>query len=100
MDEQPGMNRDMKRMMKKREKEKARDRPAVRPPAPSKRKRPKAREFVREVKGELARVAWPTRSEVMAYTLVVLVTVTFFMLIISGLDFVFTKAVVKLIGGS
>jgi preprotein translocase subunit SecE len=36
----------------------------------------------------------------MAYTLVVLVTVTFFMLIISGLDFVFTKAVVKLIGGS
>ena len=95
--DQPGMNRDMKRMMKKREKERA-DRPPVRPPAAAKRKRTKPREFVREVRGELARVAWPTRQEVIAYTVVVLVTVTFFMLIISGLDFIFLKAVVKLIG--
>jgi preprotein translocase subunit SecE len=89
------MNRDMKRMMKKREK--AADR-LVRPPA-AKRKRTKPREFLREVRGELGRVAWPTRSEVVAYTLVVLVTVSFFMAIISGLDFLFTKAVVQLIGG-
>jgi preprotein translocase subunit SecE len=88
------MNRDMKRMMKKREK--SADRP--RPPAAAKRKRTKPREFVREVKGELGRVAWPTRQEVVAYALVVLVTVSFFMLIIAGLDFVFTQGVLKLIG--
>lgn len=89
------MNRDMKRMMKRRER--AADRPA-RPPVTS-RRRVKPREFVREVRGELGRVAWPSRSEVVAYTLVVLVTVSFFMLIIGGLDFVFVQGVVKLISG-
>jgi preprotein translocase subunit SecE len=90
------MNRDMKRMMKKRERSADK---LVRPPtAADKRKRTKPRQFIREVRAELKRVAWPTRPEVVAYTLVVLVTVTFFMAIISGLDFVFTKAVVMLIG--
>jgi preprotein translocase subunit SecE len=90
------MNRDMKRMMKKRERSADK---LVRPPiTPDKRKRTKPRQFLREVRAELKRVAWPTRQEVVAYTLVVLVTVGFFMLIISGLDFVFLKAVVALIG--
>jgi preprotein translocase subunit SecE len=89
------MNRDMKRMMKKREKSADK---LVRPPVPDKRKRTKPRQFIREVRAELKRVAWPTRQEVIAYTVVVLVTVSFFMLIISGLDFLFTKAVVVLIG--
>lgn len=89
------MNRDMKRMMKKRERSADK---LVRPPAADKRKRTKPRQFIREVRAELKRVAWPTRQEVIAYTVVVLVTVSFFMLIISGLDFLFTKAVVTLIG--
>ncbi|MGH2705496.1 MAG: preprotein translocase subunit SecE [Actinomycetota bacterium] len=89
------MNREVKRMMKKRER--AADR-LVRPPA-SKRKRTKPMEFVKEVRGELGRVAWPTRNEVVTYTVVVLVSVAFFMLVIGGLDFVFTKAVVQLISG-
>ena len=87
---------EVKRMMKKRERSADK---LVRPPmTPDKRKRTKPRQFLREVRAELKRVAWPTRQEVVAYTLVVLVTVGFFMLIISGLDFVFLKAVVKLIG--
>lgn len=89
------MNREIKRMMKKRER--AADR-LVRPPA-AKRKRTKPLEFIREVRGELGRVAWPTRGEVFTYTVVVLVSVSFFMLIIGGMDFVFTKAVVRLISG-
>jgi preprotein translocase subunit SecE len=90
------MNRDMKRMMKKRERSADK---LVRPPMTAdKRKRTKPRQFLREVRAELKRVAWPTRQEVVAYTLVVLVTVGFFMLIIAGLDFVFLKAVVALIG--
>jgi preprotein translocase subunit SecE len=82
-------------MMKRRER--AADR-LVRPPA-AKRKRTKPMEFVKEVRGELGRVAWPTRNEVVTYTVVVLVSVAFFMLVIGGLDFVFTKAVVQLISG-
>lgn len=89
------MNREVKRMMKRRER--AADR-LVRPPA-AKRKRTKPMEFVKEVRGELGRVAWPTRNEVVTYTVVVLVSVAFFMLVIGGLDFVFTKAVVQLISG-
>jgi preprotein translocase subunit SecE len=89
------MNREVKRMMKRRER--AADR-LVRPPA-AKRKRTKPLEFVKEVRGELGRVAWPTRNEVVTYTVVVLVSVAFFMLVIGGLDFVFTKAVVQLISG-
>jgi preprotein translocase subunit SecE len=93
------MNREIKRAMKKRER--AADR-LVRPTpqqAAAKRKRTSPREFIREVRGELARVAWPSRSEVVTYTIVVLVSVTFFMVVVGGMDYVFTKAVVKLISG-
>ena len=93
------MNRETKRAMKKRED--AADR--LKRPTPqqvaAKRKRTKPREFVKEVRGELGRVAWPNRTEVLTYTLVVLVSVTFFMLVIGGLDYAFTKLAVKLISG-
>ncbi len=89
------MNRETKRMMKKSER--SADRPA-RPPMVS-RKRTKPLDFVKEVRGELGRVAWPSRTEVLTYTVVVLVSVTFFVLIIGGLDYVFTKGVVKVISG-
>ena len=92
--EATGMNREMKRMMAKREG--AADR--LRRPPPQKKKRTSPGTFVKEVRGELSRVAWPTRKEVMTYTLVVLVTVIFFMLIIGGIDYVALKAVLFLIG--
>ena len=68
--------------------------------AAAKRKRTKPKDFVKEVRGELARVAWPNRQEVFTYTLVVVVSVTFFMILIWGLDITFTKLVVKLISGA
>ncbi len=84
-----GMNREMKRMMKKREG--AADR-LRRPPAPKKR-RAKPGTYLKEVRGELGRVSWPTRSEVITYTLVVLVSVAFFMSLVSAMDIGFSKAV-------
>jgi preprotein translocase subunit SecE len=89
------MNREMKRMMKRREG--AADR-LRRPTVPPKGKRTKPLAFIKEVRGELARVAWPTRQEVITYTLVVIVTVAFFMIVIGAIDFVALKGVLFLIG--
>ena len=92
---EPTLNRETKRMMKKHEG--AADR--LKRPAPSaRRKRTKPLVFIKEVRGELARVAWPTRPEVITYSLVVLLTVVFFMLLISGIDYVALKGVLYLIG--
>jgi preprotein translocase subunit SecE len=94
-----GMNRETKRMMAKREGAKDKLKRPTPAQAAQRRKRTKPKEFVREVRGELNRVAWPNRQEVLTYTVVVLVSVTFFMVMIGGMDWVFTKAVVKLISG-
>lgn len=89
-----GVNREMKRMMKKREG--AADR-LRRPPTVASRNRTKPLTFLKEVRGELGRVAWPTRQEVITYSLVVLVTVIFFMVVIAGIDYVALKGVLFLI---
>ena len=85
------MNREVKRMMKKREGAADRLKRPTPQQAAAKRKRTKPKDFVKEVRGELARVAWPNRQEVFTYTLVVVVSVTFFMILIWGLDVAFTK---------
>ena len=94
------MNREVKRMMKKREGAADRLKRQTPAQAAARRKRTKPRDFVKEVRGELSRVAWPSRQEVLTYTLVVLVSVSFFMAIIWAMDVAFTKLVVKLISGA
>lgn len=49
--------------------------------------------FLRQVAAELRKVIWPTRSELVNYTVVVLVFVVIMALILAAYDFVFTKAV-------
>jgi preprotein translocase subunit SecE len=74
-------------------------RPAVKPtPAPAKKERTKPRQFLKEVVAELKKVAWPSRQEVVAYSIVVLVSTIVIATIIFGMDFVFTKAVLALFG--
>ena len=68
------------------------------PGAPTKRERTKPREFIKEVIAELRKVAWPSRQEVVAYTIVVLVSVVVIATIIFGMDFVFSKAILNLFG--
>ncbi len=94
------MNRQYKRMMKKEEdRKKTAGRPAVKPPgAPTKKERTKPGQFFKEVIAELKKVAWPTRSEVVAYSTVVLVVSIVVAAIIFGMDFIFTKAVLALYG--
>ena len=93
------MNRQQKRMMKKdEERKKAAPRPAPKAAAPTKKERTKPRQFGREVVAELRKVAWPTRQEVVSYSVVVLVASIVIAALIFGMDFVFTKAILALFG--
>ena len=53
-------------------------------------------QFVREVRGELRKVAWPSRSEVVNYSIVVLITVIIVTALIAGLDFLLGEGVLRL----
>jgi len=54
--------------------------------------------YVRQVVAELRKVVWPTRTELITYTSVVLVFVVVMAAIVSGFDFVFAKAVIAVFG--
>lgn len=54
--------------------------------------------FLKEVKGELAKVVWPSRDEVIKLTMVVIAVSTAIGLYIGGLDMVFTKVTDILVG--
>ncbi|MDQ3751675.1 MAG: preprotein translocase subunit SecE [Actinomycetota bacterium] len=94
------MNRQYKRMMQKQESaQKGAPRPAVKSAAAAaQKKRTPPLQFFREVMAELKKVAWPTRQEVVAYSIVVLVSAVVIAAIIFVMDFVFTKAVLALFG--
>lgn len=62
------------------------------------RKRTGARQFLREVRQELKKVDWPTRKELVTYTVVVLVTVTVMTTYVFGLDLAFSKALFGVLG--
>jgi preprotein translocase subunit SecE len=54
--------------------------------------------YVRQVVAELRKVIWPTRSQLITYTGVVLMFVAIMMLIVAGFDFAFTKIVLAVFG--
>ena len=95
------MNRQTKRLLARQQAAQERGQklaPQVRPSAAApgeRRKRTPPRQFLREVRSELKKVAWPTRGEVFTYTVVVLVTVTFVTFFVFGLDYGFARAVLK-----
>ncbi len=63
--------------------------------APSKQlksERTKPAEFVREVRAELKKVSWPTRPEVLRYSIVVFVALVIFTAFVFGVDFLFERA--------
>ena len=67
-------------------------------PAARKRERTPPRQFLREVRSELRKVAWPGRRELFSYSLVVLVAVTLVTLFITGLDQLFGTLVFRIFG--
>jgi preprotein translocase subunit SecE len=58
----------------------------------------KSTRFLREVVAELRKVIWPTRKELITYTAVVLVFVSFMVALIAVLDIAFARGVLWLFG--
>jgi preprotein translocase subunit SecE len=55
-------------------------------------------EYLREVRNELVKVAWPGRAEVIKYTIVVFATVVLLTATVFGLDALFARLVLLLFG--
>jgi preprotein translocase SecE subunit len=55
------------------------------------------RQYIAEVNSELRRVSWPTRAEVVNYTIVVLVTLFVLTGLIALLDLLFGEGVIQLL---
>ena len=97
------MNRETKRMLQRQGQlgpdgepvAKRRERPA--PQTKTKEQRTSPRQFLREVRAELRKVAWPTRAEVINYSVIVAVTVVILTSLIALLDFAFSKVVLDLL---
>ena len=59
---------------------------------PITRERTSPRQFVGEVRSELRKVAWPSRSEVVTYTITVLAVTAVLTLIVWGMDYILRTA--------
>jgi preprotein translocase subunit SecE len=94
------MNRQTKRMMQRQGQLGADGNPATRkrpaPTAPRAEGRTSPAQFIREVRAELRKVAWPSRSEVINYSIIVLITVVILTAYIASLDFAFGEAIFSL----
>jgi len=87
------MNREQKRQLRKMGALNEQGQPTrTARPAPARKQeeqRTSLPQYVREVRSEMRKVAWPTWPEVRKYSIVVLVTVLAFMAYVGALDFVF-----------
>ena len=96
------MNRETKRMLQRQGQlsedgaPKATRRPAPSPNAP-REPRTKPREFAREDKAEMRKVAWPTRQETISLSIVVFVFLVILTALIAVLDFGFSKGVLWIV---
>jgi len=66
--------------------------------APQPREKGRMKEYFKGVKIETKKVVWPTRRELVSYTVVVLITCVFFGLLIWGVDSAFLAGLSKLLG--
>jgi preprotein translocase subunit SecE len=80
------MNRQAKRMMARQGTDKPRA-PERRPAGAPQRERTGPRQYYREVMGELKKVAWPTKSEVINSSIVVVIGVVVMGALIFGFDY-------------
>lgn len=54
--------------------------------------------YVREIISEMRKVLWPSRNELMTYTIVVIVFVVIMVALVAGMDLGLAKLVLKIFG--
>ena len=97
------MNRQQKRMLQKQGQLGADGAPAARKRTAPQAPRPAAKEertgpvqFLREVRGELRKVAWPSRDEIIRYSVIVFVTVVLLTGFVALVDYLSTEGILYL----
>ena len=94
------MNREQKRMLQRQGEVDAEGEPVRERRQPQQASHNEARagfpHFAREVRSELRKVVWPTRSETTNYTVVVVITIVAITAIVAGLDWLFSQSVLEL----
>ncbi|GAB2486483.1 hypothetical protein GCM10027187_62520 [Streptosporangium sandarakinum] len=73
---------------------------ADKPSGEKKAKRTSPALFYRQVIAELRKVIWPTRKELISYTVIVLGFVLIMVAIVAGLDAILTEGVLRIFGGA
>ena len=95
------MNREQRRYLQRQGQIDAEGNPTAatrrepRPPAKTQRVGPA--QYLREVNTELRRVNWPSRREVLNYSVVTLGTLVFFAVLIAGFDLVFGEGIIQIL---
>jgi len=80
------LNREQKRMLKRQGALDEKGAPA-RAVRQSRRERVGPVQYLREVRDEMRKVAWPSRPEVIRYSLIVTACVIVYMVFVGGIDF-------------
>ena len=80
------LNREQKRMLKRQGAINERGAPTRAVPT-ARRERVGPAQYLREVRDEMRKVAWPTKAEVIRYAIIVSVCVIVLMIFVSGIDF-------------
>jgi preprotein translocase subunit SecE len=84
------LNREQKRQLKRQGALNDQGQPTrVAPSAPRKKERTGPAQYLREVRDEMRKVAWPKAPEVRRFSIIVLVTVVLYTAYVFGLDSLF-----------
>lgn len=98
------MNRETKRMLQRQgsidaegQPTRQRRQPAPTPKPNEVRQKPVAwaRTFSKEVAGEMKKVVWPSKQDVINYSIIVFILIVVLTAMIGGLDYGFTRAALK-----
>jgi preprotein translocase subunit SecE len=91
------MNRQVKRQMAKQGADKP-NAPEKRGRANTQTERTTPRSYLREVQGEMKRVAWPPRAEILNSTVIVIIGVVVMTALIFLFDYLANSAVTRIFG--
>ena len=86
------LNREQKRQLRKMGALDEQGKPTrAQPTAKKKNERVGIRQYLREVRDEMRKVAWPARPEVKRYSIIVIITVVVYTALVGGLDYIFSE---------
>lgn len=83
------LNREQKRQLRKMGALDEQGKPSRPQRQTKKNERIGPRQYLREVRDEMRKVAWPKQPEVKRYSIIVIITVVVYTALVGGLDFVF-----------